>query len=236
MQAQAVLDVLSNYYAYALEAERGMGERDLRLRYDQDVAYYRSLTDSEGKRLHADAEALHADVIISFWLPFKQLLKLEAGYKASKSSSRKLEELIGLLKDESGSPLSRDVQAVAANMSEFAKLCYTPANYLLLPKGARMMNVQRYRFFQDRLDSTLYECFEGGRLAHYFNGDEALITWINEQKLNPAFRGASKRENIRWFNRGETVKKFTSMNAPEIYEYLDNTVTFIKVRDNLLKG
>lgn len=145
----------------------------LRFQFDEDAKYYKNLE-------FDDSVALHADVIFSFWTIYKTLLKRETGcsfYKTTKSLT-KLKEM---------AKTDDRIQSVNQIVGDFASICYSKGNYMLLPYGCRVMNNQRYMMTQDRIDATLYHCFGKGLLAKFFKSDEDAINWIKEQKLDVFF-------------------------------------------------
>ena len=107
---------------------------------------------------------------------------------------------------------------------------------MLLPD--KNMNIERYPVSEDRIDVTLYECFEGGALAKYFEkGDEGLREWVKREHLELLFnRRVIKRENIKWFQGDDQHhKRISEMNSTELYEYLDRATIFIQYRTRALE-
>ena len=196
-------------------------KNELRLEYDDDAKYYHKIVGLEKE------EALYADTIISFWTPYRRLLKLEAGWIASKTSSS-LDALIRQIKIYR----NEAIRKVNANIAEFAKICYSKGNYMLLP--ARKMNYERYQFTEDRIDLTLYESFRNGKLACHFQDDEKLKEWIDNQNLSIIFKGKEiNRDKIIWFISDEKNRKLISeMSADEVYEYLRNATLLIQERNS----
>lgn len=226
-------------------------DRDnLRLKYDDDAKYYYEEVGLDKE------EALKADTIVSFFTPYKGLLELEANWKTSKSIGY-LEALIKRIidgpdeKKYDQKTIEKINKILSVNNNEiikdFAEVCYTKGNYMLLP--ARKMNIERYNISQDRIDLALYECFSGGKLAHFFDNDDKLRKWIIREKLNGLFYGNElNRENIKWLVPEKGKHKLIAeidpkkernenetMDADEIYTYLKNATAFIKERTKRLE-
>lgn len=193
----------------------------IRLEHDEDAKYYKSLGCS-------DETALHADVIISFWTIYKTFLSNEANWNVSKT----LKSLQALKRQvETGGRYSKKILAVNDMLLEFAEVCYTKGNYMLLPNGARMMNNQRYQFMEDRIDSTLFQCFSKGLLSKFFSSDDAVKEWVVEQKLDNMFSGGIiSAENVIWMTNAKSPKLISEMPTEEIMEYVQNAIHFIKER------
>lgn len=191
----------------------------LRLKYDNDAKYYYEIVG-----LPKD-KALYADTIISFWTPYRRLLELEAGWIAYKTS-KSLECLIRQIKNYR----NEAIRKINANIAEFAQICYSKGNYILLPE--RQMNNERYQFTEDRIDLTLYESFRNGKLAHFFHDDEKLKEWIDNQNLSMVFKEKEKnRDKIIWFISNENRKGISEMSVDEVYEYLKNATLLIRERN-----
>lgn len=203
--------------------KRQIEKERIRLEYDEDAKYFKSLGCS-------DETALYADVIISFWTIYKTLLSNEAKWNVSKI----LKSLQALKRQvETGGRYSKKILEVNDKLSEFAEVCYTKGNYMLLPDGARMMNNQRYQFMEDRIDSTLYQCFSKGVLSKFFLSDDDVKEWVVEQNLDTMFSGGSiSAENVIWMTSVERPKLISEMSTEEIMEYVQNSIRFIKERSS----
>ena len=141
-----VEEIIDYYIAWEEVAERveykkstPFEKEQIRLKYDEDAKYFKNLG-------YDDNTALHADVIVSFWTIYKTLLNNEAHWKVSKT----LKSLEALRRQiQSKGRYSKKILEVNEMISEFAEICYTRGNYMLLPEGARGMNNQRYLFTED---------------------------------------------------------------------------------------
>lgn len=192
-------------------------KESLRLQLDEDAKYYKSLGLS-------DSVALHADVIFSFWTIYKALLKKETG----RNYYRTIESLTKL---KERAKTDERIQFVNQMVSDFASVCYSKGNYMLLPYGCRAMNNQRYMMTQDRIDATLYHCFGKGLLAKFFKSDEDAINWIKEQKLDVFFTDNEIcPENIKWAIEEKSPKWIDEMSSCELQKYVEYAADSIKER------
>lgn len=202
------------------EGLTGAQKDRLRLQYDRDAQYYHAAGLDGG-------QALHADTVVSFWGPYKRLLQLEAGWTAYKTE-KSLERLLYQTRKKGANDFTESIRAVNASVEDFARVCYTSGNFMLLPR--REMNVLRYRVAEDRIDTTLYECFENGALAHLFQGEDALARWIAQQRLHTLFAGDIRRENLIWMAGEDEPRLVSRMSARGIRQYLQNAVQLIRRR------
>lgn len=202
-------------------------ERDnLRLENDNDARYYFREVGLE------KAEALKADTVISFWTPYCRLLELEANWKSVKNV-KGLESLLMKIHATWSNDYTPKIKAVNKKIESFAKIYHTKGNYMLLPE--RKMNIQRYGIAQDRIDLTLYECFDKGALAKCFKTDDDLYAWIRREKLDGMFFDKElSKEKIKWLISEERKPKWISeMNTCEIYEYIKNATLLIEDRNKV---
>lgn len=225
-----VLKILEDYLAWEKLKQQKDYERlsqkekdELRLEYDNDAKYYYEIIGLSKEK------ALHADMIISFWTPYCRLLKEEADWKAYKTL-KSLESLINQIKTNRENDYTEKIRQVNSNIEEFAQICYTKGNYMLLPE--RQMNNQRYCITEDRIDLTLYECFENGKLAGFFKTEDILRDWIDKQNLSAVFiEGEKCRDKIYWFVKEDKPKKISEMKSDEVYDYLKNAISLIQGRN-----
>lgn len=225
-----VLKILEDYLAWdKLKQQKdydriSQKEKDeLRLEYDNDAIYYYEIIGLTKEK------ALYADMIISFWTLYSRLLKVEAGWAVYKTS-KSIGSLINQIKTNRKNDYTEKIRQVNNNIEEFAKICYTKGNYMLLPE--RQMNNQRYSFTEDRIDLTLYECFENGVLAKFFANGNKLTDWIVKQNLSSAFvNNDICRDKINWFVEEDKPKRISKMKKDEIYKYLENSIILINERN-----
>lgn len=200
--------------------ELSWDEKDkFRLLFDNDAKYYSAECHLE------DDEALKADTIISFWIPYCSLLRQEANWNIynNAKTTRTLEALLCQIQKE-----NEEIIKVNEKINEFAKYYYTKGNYMLLPK--RGMNTERYKITEDRIDCTLYECFANGSLSSFFADEQALFSWIKRERLESVFiNNITSKNNISWFTK--LKNKISEMQSTEIYEYLNNAINLIKIRN-----
>lgn len=200
-------------------------ERDnLRLENDNDARYYFREVGLE------KAEALKADTVISFWTPYCRLLELEANWKSVKTV-KGLEWLLKEIHATWNNDYTSKIKTVNEKIQGLAKVYHTKGNYMLLPE--RKMNTQRYKVAQDRIDLTLYECFDKGALAKFFETDDDLYAWIRREKLDGMFYDKElSKKKIKWLISEEHKPKWISeMNTHEVYEYLKNATLLIEDRN-----
>lgn len=226
-----VLKILEDYLAWEKLKQQKNYDRlsqkekdELRLENDNDAKYYYETLGLTKEK------ALYADTIISFWTPYSRLLEIEAKWKTYKTSIKSLEKLINKIKTDNKNEYTEAINKINSNVEEFAQICNTKGNYMLLPE--RQMNNQRYSITEDRIDLTLYECFKNGALAKFFRNENELKDWIDSQNLSSIFvSGNICREKINWFIREDNRKLITEMNADEIYEYLKKAILLIQERN-----
>ena len=215
--ADQVIAILEHFIMYQELMKQNIRSDKLRLMHDKDAVYYLS------KGL-SPKESLRGDTIVSFWTPYKRLLTLEVGKNVNKNVDGLKSLIIETNSNEKIKELNKRIQ-------EFAQLYYTAGNFMLLPEGKRRMNNQRYQVAEDRIDLTLYQCFNGGKLAKFFENDTALEKWIQDEHLDSVFiNKVIDKENIDWFVE---PKKISVMNADEVYAYLDRAIQFIQHRNQL---
>ncbi len=193
----------------------------LRLQYDEDARYYKSIG-------YEDAEALHADVLFSFWIIYKTLLLKDANWVSYKTLN-----FLNALKKYTKT--KDQIQSVNQSVSEFASVCYSKGNFMLLPDGCRAMNNQRYQMTEDRMDVTLYQCFGKGVLAKFFKSDDDVRKWIREQRLDVFFiDGDICPEKIDWMIDERKPKLISEMSSEELKQYLKRATEKIKMRNELV--
>jgi len=159
-------------------------------------------------------------------------LKLEANWIIGKNAKTigNLKALLKQIRATWKNDYTSKINATNERIEDFAKVCYTKGNYMLLPE--RKMNPQRYSVTEDRIDLTLYECFDKGALAKYYNTNDALCSWIIREKLDGIFLNDEiSKEKIKWFISEDKPKWISEMSADEIYKYLENAVLLIQERN-----
>ena len=164
-----VIKIIEEYLEWEnVKQQRGYSD-DLRLEYDNDARYYL-------EKGYLKEEALHADTIISFWTIYKTLLEKQTGWKTYKTT-KSLESLLRQIHSKRKNDYTAKIVQLNEKIEDFAKVIYTEGNYMLLPKGKRVINNVRFQKFEDRVDLTLYHSFSGGELSSYFETDEHLKPW-----------------------------------------------------------
>ena len=178
----------------------------IRLKHDCDAYFY---------------EDENGDVMFSFWQPYKWALYQETGFSYSKTTNS-LKHLLNRIDNQK-------IKSINKKFNNFAKLCYTKGNFILLPDRAMQ---KRGILYEDRIDETLYECFANGVFEKHFK-NITIEEWIKREKLELLFH-----KNI--INKDSIVpiikpKKFTNfcMSLYQIYNYIDKAVDIIKSRTEL---
>lgn len=226
-----VINILEDYLKFGklknkLEFDSLSSEEkaDLRLKNDEDADYYYNQIGLEKE------EALKADTIISFWTPYKRLLELEVGlkyYKTEKSHSALIRQIKATWLNDSTSK----IVALNKKMSKFAEVYYTKENFMLLPESR--MNIERYQVSEDRIDLSLYECFEKGSLGNVFKNDSALSSWIRKERLDSMFLDNKiSKDNVYWLISEDKPKFISEMSAIVVYDYLNKALNLINKRNN----
>lgn len=207
---------IRNILVHFLNYTKISGGYKTRLEYDCDAYYYKKYVGLE------DEAALYADTMISFWTPYKLAIYKATGVRYIQTE-KSLTELIERIDNKDS-----EILRINKIFEPFAKIYYTKGNFMLLPK--RMMNNSRYRICQDRIDETVYQCFEGGKLSCYFKDDDELIKWINEENLSYIFKYKNiKKEDIIPYNTQSKLSSFSNLN--QIEEYIDRAVDLISERN-----
>ena len=196
---------------------------ELRLENDNDAKYYHEVMGLSKE------QALYADTLVSFWMLYQRLLHCIAGWDAYKTK-KSLECLIKQTKATWKNDFTAKIKEVNCHVAEFAQICYTKGNFILLP--SRKMNIMRgcrENKIEDRVDLTIYECFGNGKLAEFFKTKDDLICWIKTQNLGSVFiNGEICRGNIDWFVEPKPIYEMT---AKEICIYLKKAVLLIQKRN-----
>ena len=217
------------FFAYKLEYQTAVKQNEnpnsLRLRLDRDARFYR-------EQGYPDKEALFGDTVVSFWTIYKQLLRLKTGLKKGSSA-----ETFAYLLEQSRSPQEDEetlaIRALNETLEPLAAMIDTAGNFMLLPK--RGMNPERYAVSEDRIDITLYECFSGGKLSHYFEHDDALRQWILKEHFECLFTdGIIEKENLIWGVNSR--KMITGLDEQELYQYMDYAMQMIAYRNEACSG
>ena len=220
----SVLEILKSYKKTLQEEERLKNSQkfnldEFRLKWDNDAKYYFE------EKNYKQEEALKADVIISFWSIYKRLLLLNSGWNASKTV-KALTSLIWQI-EHGEKDIARKIRDVNSLVEPFAEICYSPSNYMVLPARMGMNNI-RFQETEDRIDLTMLECFDGGKLSKYFV-DITVPDWIEREKLFSLFNNKTyDKENIKWFI--ENKQKISLLSEKDLLKYIDESIAFITNR------
>lgn len=162
--------------------------------YDTDAVYFYNFDESisciEDKYIKQDA-AERGDVMMSFWMPFTFFLGHNLRGIISKDNAN-IEMILGEIKKG-----DKRVSHVCSIMNYFTKNYMTRGNLLLLPdmkneSGMRKMNPDRGTKYQDKMDQTLWHCFnndieKGGLSTYFMNDNNHVIEWIKKEHLDCMF-------------------------------------------------
>lgn len=223
-----------------------------RLKYDGDSRAFR-LREYGDREVWREPEKsgkdedrlLHADVTVSFWTPFKELVNREYTNSVRVKSGEELEFIISVL-EPGPDPLPSDgkeyktenarkaaaVRKVAqfAEVRQLAELYLTRGNLWILPK--RKMNNKRYQLCSDIVGRTLKECFPGGRLNCFFT-DITPEKWMKGENLASCFKGGIiRRDNLGILQPGNDN---LFGESGEIRDYLRKVCELIKIRNEDFK-
>ena len=190
-----------------------------RLKYDCDAYYYKKIG-------YSNLDALHADTMVSFWMPYKSRLD-KIGLNIQISDKDAIRKLINLDYKEKD-----DIMKLNNNsyIMRFAKIVYTKGNFMRLPlnkkfkqEGREMQGRGSFDFVCDEIDWTLKQCHNGGVYFKYFDYDESKVSeWIKREKLEVA-NSAFLSSNL--------YKLYQDMEDDEFYEYLDKVIELIEYRN-----
>jgi hypothetical protein len=154
--------------------------------YDGDAVYFYNYDESI-KEIENEARKKYlserGDVMMSFWMPFTYCYW---GKKKSKNN-KNLDEILKRLNEE-----EPQILKVCGNMEFLSEDYWSRGNLLLLPNSVnknnrRCLNSDRGTQFEDKIDQTLWHCFEGGKLFEYFSNKENVEKWILSERLECIF-------------------------------------------------
>lgn len=197
---------------------------------DRDVS---DLKKSEKKRLG------RADVMLSFWTPFKRLVN-EAKGDAQYKNPKTLEGIIDILDTNQPPRLTnrgRDIDTYEAvlevaqfpEVQRLAELYLTRGNLWVLP--SRAMNTARYDWTRDQVTQTLKLCFPGKALNGYFF-DITPERWMERERLGVCFKGGNIRpDNLNTLEPDNTCI-YNKWDSGEIRDYLRKVCDLIETRND----
>lgn len=136
--ADCVLKILEDYLAWEeLKQQKrynylSWNEKDnLRLQNDNDVKYYYEEVKLE------KAEALKADTIISFWIPYCRLLKLEADWTVRENAKTvgNIRAILKQIRATWDNDYTSKINVINEKIEDFAGVCYTKENICFCRSG-----------------------------------------------------------------------------------------------------
>ena len=195
-------------------------KNDFRLKHDCDAFYYKNIG-------YSDDDALFADSMISYWMPYQSRLnKLGVGtfYKPNKNDVNKTKKFKELIDNNNDKILILNKNE---NILKFAKLIYTKGNFMKLPQISKKYSGRemqgRGAILCDEIDWSIYQCHNGGIYFKYFDYDEDKVNeWIKREKLEMADKP---------FLSSGTFKTYYDMSDDEFYEYLSKVIELIEYRN-----
>lgn len=192
-----------NYWINWNEIELTEAHDERRRKYEIDV-----------KWLAGEVDDLNADTILSFGGPLMMaanVLKNSNDYPGKFYKDNRYGDpskfLKQILDDIDGIFPSED--KLVKEIYKFATLAGERENVMKLPD--RKMQSRGYKW-SDQIPKFLYECFEGGEFAHFFDGDTALVKWIDAEHLECFFK-----DN---FISKENIKPLISRMSPDEFRWL----------------
>ncbi len=171
--------------------------------------------------------AKNADIMISFFTPYARAIEITTGKRYYKKNYEHLKMLIEKINDDK-------YKEVNKHFEKFASLYASRGNILLLPEDNGNMNPTRYTVAQDKIEKSLYECFDNGALSSYFKSDNELRDWIKKEYLDTCFKdNAINKDSIEdKLVEFLSYLNYSSIDDVEIiYRYIDTICNIIEYRN-----
>ena len=232
--------ICSILYHYLLKT----GSR--RIFWDCDAYFYYN---ELGKNPETENVALHGDVMVSFWTPYK--------YAVCKVAKKPVSEIFHsddvykwlIINNGFKNELEKEFGML---FTYFAKLNSTKGNLMLLPNGGRAMQ-NRIRKCEDRIDATVLHCFPKGEetgycirngdtssriksegtFNKYFNEKIPLEDWLVHENLQKLFKSETELnlKNLLAFNKDNPFVHYGGMDTECMKEYLTQVLKLIIARN-----
>ena len=176
---------------------------------------------------------LNADTIFSLWQPLRlSLVRLNGYNKLNKygNINNKIAFLEAILSEQILEQLLPQNNETVKYLLKLFELGQKRCNVMILMN--RRMQSRGLKPYYDYMPYFLYECFDNGKFSQYFKGgNQDLIKWINDQKLNMFFNGEIiKKENIKDLSGSGDVKK----GIPRDINYLlQNYINILQQRNTM---
>lgn len=173
-----------------------------RILYDGDAIFF---------SLEGNRDCKRGDVLISFWTPFSRYIDcIPKGGRRNGAYCKTYFTISRIIEEK------HNRETFKAECHEFeylAKSYWSRGNLLYLPDRVRdgKYNMNSDRFFstgiqiEDKVDQTLYHCFENGVLADYFRDNEELIKWIYSEHLECMFIDGFFNYSLNDIAKGEII-------------------------------
>ena len=182
-------------------------------------------------------ESETAHTIFPLWRPLRFTLARINGYpKLNKIGN--LDDEISFLNALSKYDLESFLptnKTVVIKLARLFELGMTEANFMSLPdiKGRESLNELRNQApFYGYMPYFLYECFDGGNFAQYFEHEAAFVEWIKEQHLEMFFEEEGiSRDTIKDLSGMMDYRKSIPLDMELM---LDNYIAILEKRKALL--
>lgn len=158
-----------------------------RILYDGDAIFF-SLEGDE------NVDCKSGDVLVSFWTPFSRYIDgIPNGGRRNGAYCKTYFTLSQIIEEMQK---SNKLKEECLKFEYLAENYWSRGNLLYFPSGKRngKHNMNADRFFatgvsiEDKVDQTLYHCFQNEVLADYFDNDnDTLINWIYSEHLECMF-------------------------------------------------
>lgn len=205
-----------------------MGNLNNRVKFDADAQYVFTHL-SEPNKFVRKKFAQRADIMVSFFTPYKYAIK-----KEHSKTYHKTEADINILIEKAK---SKEYEKVNTQFREFAEIYQDVGNIIILPDQSNLpkkcMNVNKFQCSEDKIDKALLECLDSGKLCEYFENDDAVISWIKEETLDCLL---DENNSILPLTTTSLIKSYSQMRPEEIYQYITETVNLIKLRNKRLSN
>ena len=171
---------------------------------------------------------LYADTIFSLWIPLRLVLVSINRYEKIKKYGN-INDKIDFLKVISRESILKELlpksNISVIKLSRLFELGQERCNVMILKN--RAMQSRGLPPFYDYMPYFLYECFDDGKFSKYFDSNEDLINWINDEKLNMFFKKYITKKDIIDLSKSGNIKKGIPNNIDDL---LDNYISILEKR------
>jgi hypothetical protein len=211
------------------------------LKYDENKPkskYYANSQEHDEYRRNNDLDCiltggnLYADTIFSLWIPLRFVLVRINGY-SKLNKYGKVGKNIPFLKKISPAleQLLPTENETVKKLIELFELGQQRCNVMILRD--RQMQSRGDKPYFDYMPYFLHDCFDNGKFSKYFSGNDDLIEWIHEQKLDMFFTNNEiSKNNIIDLSGSGDIKKGVPLDMNVL---LDNYINILNQRKKLVK-